>query len=103
PASGPVFAFAGIGNPKAFFDDLGRTGVEVVGTLSFPDHHHYSAADLERIAARAREAGGQTIVTTQKDAMNLTGYGLPLVVAGMKLMVEEEDKLMDRVVSAVRK
>lgn len=99
---GPVFAFAGIGNPKAFFDDLGRTGVEVAGTLSFADHHRYTAADQERIVAKARTAGAQTLVTTEKDRMN---WNLPAAVvsAGLKLLVEKPDEIVERVLAVVKK
>lgn len=103
-AIGPVFAFAGIGNPKAFFDDLGRSGVEVAGTLAFSDHHRYTVRDLERIAAKAGRAGAQTLVTTEKDAINLPGpTRLPLAVAGLKLLLEDGDQVVERVCAVVRK
>jgi tetraacyldisaccharide 4'-kinase len=109
PAQGPFFAFAGIGNPKAFFDDLGRAHAEVLDYLAFPDHHRYSASDLARIEKKAREAGARAIVTTQKDRMNLgdggSGIGdgtLPLVVAGLKLLVDEEGSVVDRVMEVVK-
>ena len=38
-----VFAFCGIGNPAAFFDDLKHWGFAVMGSRSFADHHRYSA------------------------------------------------------------
>jgi tetraacyldisaccharide 4'-kinase len=107
---GPAFAFAGIGNPKAFYDDLGRANVEVVDTLSFWDHHRYTESDWERIVQKAAAAGAQVLVTTEKDAMNLGGKRagkdarptLPIKVAGMEIVVEEGDKVVDRVVEAVR-
>ena len=40
------FAFCGIGNPAAFFDDLRDWGFSVVGQRSFADHHRYSAAEM---------------------------------------------------------
>ena len=59
-----VFAFAGLANNEQFFASL--DGLEVAGTKSFPDHHRYTAADLDAIK---REAGGAQIVTTEKDAV----------------------------------
>jgi tetraacyldisaccharide 4'-kinase len=102
---GPVFAFAGIGNPKAFYDDLGRANVEVVGELSFWDHHKYSEADCARIAKRAQECGAISIVTTEKDAMNLPRIdAIPgLVVASMDMIVEAGDEIAARVVEVSRK
>ena len=107
---GPAFAFAGIGNPKAFYDDLGRANVEVLDTLSFWDHHRYTEADWERIVSKAQAAGAQVLVTTEKDAMNLGAKTagkdaratLPLIVAGMEIVVEDGDKVVDRVIQAVR-
>jgi tetraacyldisaccharide 4'-kinase len=101
---GPAFAFAGIGNPTAFYDDLGRANVEVVDKLSFWDHHKYSEADRTRIVQKANAAGAQVLVTTEKDAMNLgpAPFPMPLVIAGMDLVVEEGSGVVDRVVQAVR-
>jgi len=59
-----VFAFAGLANNEQFFASL--DGLEVAGTKSFPDHHRYTAADLDAIR---REAGDAQIVTTEKDAV----------------------------------
>lgn len=102
--SGPVFAFAGIGNPKAFFDDLGRANVEVAGTLAFPDHHRYTAADMERIARKAGSAGAETLVTTEKDLLNLAHESpLPVAVAGMELLVDDGRKIVERVVAVVKR
>jgi tetraacyldisaccharide 4'-kinase len=110
---GPAFAFAGIGNPKAFYDDLGRANVDLLETLSFWDHHRYTAADRARIVQKAQAVGAQVLVTTEKDAMNLEGekaagkdacstFPMPLIVAGMDLVIEEGEAVVDRVVEAVR-
>jgi tetraacyldisaccharide 4'-kinase len=68
----PTFAFAGIGNPQAFFDDLKRWNVIMVGQMAFPDHHFYSQADADEIESRALAAGAHRIVCTEKDLHNLT-------------------------------
>jgi tetraacyldisaccharide 4'-kinase len=47
-----VVAFAGIGNPAAFRSTLASAAADVAEFFPFPDHHAYSAADLERLAAR---------------------------------------------------
>ena len=43
--------------------------------MPFPDHHSYSPSDLQGIERKAREAGAQVVVTTQKDAVKLNGAG----------------------------
>lgn len=78
-----VGAFCGIGNPGAFFADLRRWGFSVVGEMAFPDHHVYSAVDLDRLDARARELGVAALLTTEKDAVNFPSVwkcDLPVVV-----------------------
>ena len=64
-----VLAFAGIGNPPAFFAGLERRGAEVVCSRGFADHHAYAARDLDGLLAEGRRLGVQSLVTTQKDAI----------------------------------
>ena len=107
-SSQPALAFAGVGNPRAFFADLCLAGFRVVGTQPFRDHHRYTARDLRRLEQRARRVGAEALVTTEKDAANLpdscrNGLELPLRVLGMELEVEQGAKLVDRVAGLVRK
>ncbi|MBL6946109.1 MAG: tetraacyldisaccharide 4'-kinase [Rhodospirillales bacterium] len=69
-AGKPVFAFAGIGNPKKFFTTLEGIGCRIEEAQAFPDHHPYSNAEIEGILARA-ERGGMVPMTTAKDAVRL--------------------------------
>ena len=63
-----VFAFAGIGRPKKFFDMLVSMGADLVGRQAFPDHHVYSDAILSRLETQARERRA-LLLTTEKDAV----------------------------------
>ncbi len=72
PTGAPVLAVAGIARPERFFDDLRATGISVAGTLTFPDHHAYSASDVVRIAQVATEKGAAAVLTTEKDAVKMT-------------------------------
>lgn len=56
---------AGIAKPKPFFDYLKNENDEC---LTFPDHHHFSDADLDMIQ---NKANGRKIVTTEKDFVRL--------------------------------
>jgi tetraacyldisaccharide 4'-kinase len=56
-----------IGNPDAFVADVRAAGAEVVGSTVRRDHHAFSAAEVERIALDARDAGDADIVVTGKD------------------------------------
>lgn len=92
---GPFFAFCGIGNPQAFFDDLSRWHIPVAGQSVFRDHHRYTATDLQRLERAALNSGAIAFVTTEKDAENLGGRRsatIPIYVAAIdfELMAESE-------------
>ncbi|MDQ0324827.1 tetraacyldisaccharide 4'-kinase [Rhodopseudomonas julia] len=69
-----VLAFAGIGAPDRFFRSLEDVGAVVAARQRFADHHPYSEEDCRRLVAQAGRAG-LTLVTTEKDAVRLTGRG----------------------------
>ena len=70
PAVGArILAVSGIGEPAAFHEQLVGSGFTVT-PMPFPDHHPFSAADVERIVARA--AGFGAVVCTLKDAVKLS-------------------------------
>jgi len=62
----PVRAVAGIGNPGRFFDTLRALGGEV-SEAPFPDHHRFSAGDLEATPE-------QWVVMTAKDAVKCRAF-----------------------------
>jgi tetraacyldisaccharide 4'-kinase len=68
--TGPVLAFAGIARPEKFFDSLVRWGAEIKATMSFPDHHPYSAADVNRLRDASRRHNA-LLLTTEKDHQRL--------------------------------
>lgn len=66
-----VLAFCGIAYPQKFTATLHAIGADVVDTISFPDHHPYSNAELEALKQRAQKAHA-VLVTTAKDAVRLS-------------------------------
>lgn len=71
---GRLFAFAGLADNEQFF-----RAVQAVGTMSFPDHHRYTAEDLQCI--RQAAAGADAIVTTEKDAVKIGDRDIIAVTA----------------------
>ncbi|MBO6518600.1 MAG: tetraacyldisaccharide 4'-kinase [Rhodospirillales bacterium] len=69
-AGKPVVAFAGIGQPAKFFETLRAQGADLVRTEAFPDHHPFTAGDIEPLIADAK-ARHATLVTTAKDAVRI--------------------------------
>ncbi len=63
-------AFAGIGQPKKFFDMLEALGATLAQTASFPDHHRYRKKDLVSLQHLAKKHGAR-LITTEKDAVRL--------------------------------
>jgi len=61
-----LHAVAGIGNPKRFFDHLARLGLATVNH-AFPDHHAYSAGELDFGDCEA-------LLMTEKDAVKCEAF-----------------------------
>ena len=90
-----VFAFAGLANNEQFFDALRKEGLTLVGTKSFPDHHHYTASDIAAIKA----VDADVRVTTEKDAVKLRD--LPVVSIPVDFIIPDE--AMERIMALVTK
>jgi tetraacyldisaccharide 4'-kinase len=93
--SGPVVAFCGIARPAQFFDGLEAAGVKVAARHAFRDHHRFAAKDLEMLNSLAQKTGATALVTTEKDRMRLgtmtaQSDSLPIVTAGLKIVLENE-------------
>jgi tetraacyldisaccharide 4'-kinase len=97
------FAFCGIGNPLAFFDDLREWGFSVVGRRTFADHHRYSPAEMEGLDAGAAAAGADALVCTEKDAFNLDSAttALPIHACRIQLALNDEDDFWGAIKAAV--
>jgi tetraacyldisaccharide 4'-kinase len=70
-----VLAVCGIGRPASFLDTLHGLGAQLVGAKAFPDHHAFREEDRRAVADAASMAGAEWILTTEKDAVRLTGQG----------------------------
>ncbi len=66
PPSGPQLGFAGIGKPWKVERALKAAGCDLADFAPFPDHHPYTARDLQWLAGRAADHGAG-LVTTEKD------------------------------------
>lgn len=65
-----VIVMSGIGNPKAFISDV-KKSYKVVGTITYPDHHIYSVADIDHIVAKLNKYPNAMLLTTEKDVVKL--------------------------------
>jgi tetraacyldisaccharide 4'-kinase len=94
PAGNRVVAVAGIARPERFFTALGDQGYHVVRSLSFPDHHWYTGADLDRIGALVRDTGADLVVTTEKDAVRVAPRP-SWAVLRMAVVIEPADRFAE--------
>ena len=85
-----VLAFCGIGKPESFRNSLEEAGIRLEGLEVFPDHHVYSASDIEHLKCIMKSLGASALITTAKDAVKL--YGIPdageIFVQSMNLEVK---------------
>ncbi len=65
-----VVAFGGIGRPEKFFNSLKAAGAELTETISFPDHHPFSDAEIKNVLAKAKTQNSIAI-TTEKDFVRI--------------------------------
>lgn len=96
-----VAAFCGIARPGQFFAGLEASGLRLAARIVFPDHHRYTALDLDRLQASALAAGAEAIVTTEKDRVRLGPLSarfakcLPLSTAALRVEIDDEASVID--------
>lgn len=98
-----LVAFAGIADPESFFNDLRGKGLTLSETLAFPDHVTYNRAEIARITA----AGGETLLTTEKDAVKLRAadFTVPCYQVPLELTFDRPELLtahLDRLTAKER-
>ncbi|WP_340113739.1 tetraacyldisaccharide 4'-kinase [Maribellus mangrovi] len=94
-----ILLLTGIASPKLMSNYLKQFS-DQIETITFPDHHDYSAVDLQTIENRfeAIPAGKKIIVTTEKDVMRLKNMELSenlktqLYYLPVKVQFLEEEK-----------
>jgi tetraacyldisaccharide 4'-kinase len=108
PIAGPVVAFCGIARSDQFFAGLDAAGLQLAASIVFPDHHRYSAADLQRLVTVARKSGSVSLVTTEKDQVRLgklistVPESLPLRTARLHIEIENQDEAVEWLMARAR-
>ncbi len=67
----PLLAFCGIAKPQSFLKSLDECDFDIVDSIIFADHHHYTSNDFELLFKKAADCGAQAIITTEKDFVKL--------------------------------
>jgi tetraacyldisaccharide 4'-kinase len=93
---GPVAAFCGIARPEQFFAGLEAAGLGLASRTAFPDHHRYTARDLDGLLSKAREAGATALITTEKDMVRMgklvTSFAEIISLVTVRLWIEIENQ-----------
>ena len=87
----------GIGNPRAFVDDLRQIGLQITSENFFADHYDYTQKDIENVQQAAQNTGAEIILTTEKDAVrldNLKIAGMPIYAAVLEMRSDNEDEFL---------
>jgi tetraacyldisaccharide 4'-kinase len=92
-----VALFSGIADPDSFEKLARELGIDIGLHLRFPDHHHYTADDLNKILSASKEKGMRFLLTTEKDAARLTenftqGKGCRLFVLRLKVLLTKNEQ-----------
>jgi tetraacyldisaccharide 4'-kinase len=92
--------FSGIARPESFVAMLAEVGCEAVAEVRFRDHHRYMEADIDRLMRVARESGADGFVTTEKDAVKLSGEMRQRL--GVVVVAELQVELVDKAAALAR-
>ena len=92
-----VICFAGIGNPKNFFDLLKENEINILEEISFPDHYNYSIGDLNNLIKKAKQKDS-ILLTTEKDYLRINkDYRKNIDCLKIKVKIEKKDKFIDEI------
>ena len=92
-----VIAFAGIGNPKNFFDLLKKNKIHILEELNYPDHHKYSKNELEKLIKKSKEKNA-VLLTTEKDYFRIEkDYKVNVKYLKIKLKIENQDLFINEI------
>ena len=61
-----LIAFAGIGNPRNFFDFLKIHHLNIVKEIEYPDHYEYNEKELDNLSNLEKQYKAK-LITTEKD------------------------------------
>ena len=93
-----VYAFSGIVRNRDFRESVIRLGCHLAGYAEFPDHHPYTAGEVDHICRSAEEAGAEALVTTEKDFARIAhrfSWPMPLLIVGIEIAFVPDDDSFD--------
>ncbi len=94
-----LYAFAGIGNPKNFFNLLKENKLNIQKKIAFPDHYRFSKSEIKRMIDDSLKNNFE-LVTTEKDYFRIKDYGFKNIkFLKVKLEILERDKFINQILN----
>ncbi len=96
----PLVAFAGIGNPGAFFQQARENGLRLEASLAWPDHARPDGSRLQRLLDEVERTHARAVLTTEKDHVKwapLWPGPAPLLFPRLEARVEDPEGHLDRI------
>ena len=95
-----VLAFSGLGDNNSFFELLRSLGADVMREISFQDHYTYRNKDIEELSSYTDV---NMIVTTEKDAVKISGMTIPdnLFYLSIEANIEKEQELIEVILNKI--
>ncbi len=98
------FGFCGLAHPDSFKQTLADQGFRLAGFKAFKDHQHYSRRKINSLVKKAVAAGGNALITTEKDfvKMKIMTGGFPVLALKMEVRMREDfdQFILDKISSA---
>jgi tetraacyldisaccharide 4'-kinase len=80
-----IVLLTGIAHAAPLRDYLQQEGFDLVQHLEYPDHHHYTLQDMQKVRQLLAQDARLSVLTTRKDAAKLTDAGLRTTTASLPL------------------
>lgn len=99
-------AFCGIARPGQFFTQLRSLGVKLADTAIFPDHHRYTASDIDRLLRLRESCGASDFITTEKDIINLGPLIhrlAPIQAARLRMLLDAPQNALSTLLSTLER
>lgn len=93
-----VVAFSGIAGNDHFRKTLYEFKCDLLEFIGFPDHHRYTAGDMERILKSVRDRRAEFVMTTEKDFARMDGkfnFPVDIIVVGVKMYLKDEKSFIE--------
>ena len=99
-----IAALSGIANPQSFEEFLLRFDAEIVYKERFVDHHRYHQQEIIDFINRAKNAGAELILTTEKDAVRfprLDRRDIPVLFMRVEIGIISGQENFDQCISRI--